>query len=101
MSDPAPYAATIAALRALRAEVWDLDGCYSLDRLIDAATALNNAAPHWSDEFGKRTRKLGKHLRRAGLSIAAQYRRPSAELIEINAERDRADARSAAMREDA
>lgn len=92
-----PYAETVAAIRDLRALHWDLDACYALDRLIDAATALNNAAPYWRDDQD-RNAKLSKHLRRAALSISAQFRTEpltprEIEVIDI-------DFRSKAARED-
>lgn len=91
---------TAFAIKQLRLTVWDLDGCYALDRLEEAARAIQTATGYFRDD-DERVAKINKHLRRLALSIAAQYPAQSAELREINAERDRADARSAAMREDA
>lgn len=93
-----PFAETIAAIRILRGEHWDIDACYALDRLIDAATALNNAAPYWHDDED-RTGKLIKHLRRAAISISAQY--PLEPLTGRELEMILQDERSKAMREEA
>lgn len=68
-----PLTDTIKALRDLRLEHWNMDACYALDRVIDAATALNNTAPYWNDPDG-RLAKLDKHIRRMAIGIAAQYR---------------------------
>ena len=68
-----PLTDTIKAIRDLRSEHWDLDACYALDRVIDAATALNNSAPYFNDD-ADRMAKLDKHIRRLALGIAAQYR---------------------------
>lgn len=68
-----PLTDTIKALRDLRLEHWNMDACYALDRVIDAATALNQTAPYWNDPDG-RLAKMDKHIRRMALGIAAQYR---------------------------
>jgi hypothetical protein len=91
---------TAQAIKHLRAEMWDIDACFGLDRLEEAARAVQNAASYIPDD-DRRIAKVNKHLRRLALSIAAQYPEPSHELRAVNADRDRADARSAAMREDA
>jgi hypothetical protein len=93
-------ATTRARISDLRRHVWDLDGCYALDKLIDAAAALQQAAPYFSDDEA-RVAKINRHLRALALAIAAQYPAQSSELRDINTGRDRADARSKAMREDA
>ena len=91
---------TRARISELRQHIWDLDGCYALDRLIAAAAELQQAAPYFSDDEC-RMAKINRHLRALALAIAAQYPTQSAELRAVNMDRDRADARSKQMREDA
>lgn len=91
---------TRQSIAELRRHVWDLDGCYALDRLETAAAAIQQASEHFRDDEAG-VPKINKHLRQLALAIAAQYPPQSAELREINEGRDRADARSKAMREDA
>ncbi len=93
-------ATTRARISELRLHIWDLDGCYALDRLVAAAAELQQAAPYFSDDEA-RVAKINKHLRALALTIAAQYPAQSAELRAVNRDRDRADARSKQQREDA
>jgi DNA-binding NarL/FixJ family response regulator len=69
-----PFDTTIAALRDIRAEHWDLDACYAFDRLIEAAQSLNNGAPYFNADPA-RMAKIEKHIKRIAQGINATYRR--------------------------
>ena len=88
-----PFTTTIAALRDIRAEHWDMDACYALDRVIEAAQSLNNGAPYFNADPA-RMAKLDKHIKRIAQGINATYRREpltprELEMIEQDARSER------------
>lgn len=88
---------TAEAIRILRLTVWDLDGCYALDRLHDAAMSLHSAR-QYVDAEPRRLEKLDKHLRRLAIEAASQFpaEPPTPREIEVM----EIDARSKARREE-
>lgn len=92
-----PFAATVEALRAMRAHHWDLDACYAFDRLIDAAQSLNSGAAYFNAD-PERMAKLDKHMRRIAQGINATYRAEPLTAREI--EIMDAEARSEREKED-
>lgn len=92
------FLATRDAVRAMRLHVWDMDGCYALDRIADAANALHLAL-QYSKAEPRTIAKLDKHLRRLAQDVFAQFpvEPPSPAMLA----RDEADMKSKMMREDA
>ncbi len=89
--------ATREAIRGLRVHVWDLDYCYALDRLMDAAQSVGQALAHVEHDPA-RAAKLDKQLRKMALDIMTRCPR---ELTPRDVEIMDMDARNKAQREDA
>lgn len=92
------FHATAKAIRDIRLTVWDLDGCYALDRLYDAAQNIGRAL-EYAQPDAERAAKLDKHLRKMAIEISCQFgtEPPTPREIEVMD----MDARNKALREDA
>lgn len=92
------FHATAKAIRDIRLTVWDLDGCYALDRLYDAALNIGRALEYTQPDPDRAT-KLDKQLRKMAIEISCQFppEPPTPREIEVI----NMDARNKALREDA